>query len=77
MNCVYNVIGHRAAPATERRQILQISEFHPLLLFYHLYIMESLSKEERVQLALKAFKEGQYRTKKAASLAFDVSETTL
>ena len=39
--------------------------------------MESLSKEERVQLALKAFKEGQYRTKKAASLAFDVSETTL
>ena len=39
--------------------------------------MDSLSKEERVQLALKAFKDGQFETKKAASLAFDVPETTL
>ena len=39
--------------------------------------MNSVSKEERVQLALSAFKNGQYKTKKAASLAFDVPETTL
>ena len=39
--------------------------------------MDSLSKEERVQLALRAFKNGQFETKKAASLAFDVPETTL
>ena len=39
--------------------------------------MNSVSKEERVQLALSVFKNGQYKTKKAASLAFDVPETTL
>ena len=39
--------------------------------------MDSISQEERVQLALKAFKDGQFKTKKAASLAFDVPETTL
>ena len=39
--------------------------------------MELLSKEERVQLALNSFKKGQYKTKKAAALAFDVPETTL
>ena len=39
--------------------------------------MNSVSKEERVQLALSAFKNGQYKTKKAASLAFDMPETTL
>ena len=39
--------------------------------------MNSLSKEERVQLALRAFKNGQFEIKKAASLVFDVSETTL
>ena len=66
-----NVIGHRAAPNS------MYSDFSPLLLFYHLYLMESLSKEERVQVALKSFKKGQYKTKKAAALAFDVPETTL
>ena len=39
--------------------------------------MDSLSQEERMQLALKAFKDGQFKTKKTASLAFDVPETTL
>lgn len=39
--------------------------------------MNSVSKEERVQLALSAFKNGQYKTKKAALLAFDVPGTTL
>ena len=39
--------------------------------------MESQSKEDRVQLALNAFKKGQFKTKKAVSLAFDVPATTL
>lgn len=39
--------------------------------------MDSIFQEERVQLALKAFKDGQFKTKKAASLAFNVPETTL
>lgn len=30
-----------------------------------------------MQLALRAFKNGQFETKKAASLAFDMPETTL
>ena len=37
----------------------------------------SQSKEDRIQLALNAFKNGQFKTKKSASLAFDVPETTL
>jgi len=39
--------------------------------------MNSVSKEERLQLALRAFKNGQFKTKMAASVAFDVPETTL
>ena len=39
--------------------------------------MDCHSKEERVQLALKDFKNGQHKTKKAAALAYDVPETTL
>ena len=37
----------------------------------------SQSKEDRIQLALNAFKNGQFKIKKSASLAFDVPETTL
>ena len=37
----------------------------------------SQSKEDRIQLALNAFKNGQFKTKKSASLVFDVPETTL
>ena len=37
----------------------------------------SQSKEDQIQLALNAFKNGQFKTKKSASLAFNVSETTL
>ena len=37
----------------------------------------SQSKEDRIQLALNAFKNGQFKTKKSASLAFDVPEATL
>lgn len=69
-----NVIGHRAAPNSTN---LQSPSRIAILLFYHLYIMVSLSKEKRVQLALKASKKGQYRTQKAASLVFDAPETTL
>ena len=39
--------------------------------------MECQSKEDRIQLALNAFKNGQFKTKKSVSLAFDVPETTL
>lgn len=39
--------------------------------------MESLSKQQRVQLSLDSFKKGQCKTKKADALAFDVPETTL
>ena len=38
--------------------------------------MDYVSKE-RVQLALSTFKNSQYKIKKAASLTFDVPETTL
>lgn len=51
---------------------------HPFIAFYHHNAIDSLSKEESVQLVLKAFNDGQFETKKkAASLVFDVSETTL
>lgn len=39
--------------------------------------MDCHLKEERVQLALKDFKNGQHKTKKAAALAYDIPETTL
>ena len=39
--------------------------------------MNPVSSEERVQLVLRAFKNSQYKTENAASLAFDVPETTL
>ena len=39
--------------------------------------MECQSKEDRIKLALNAFKNGQFKTKKSASLAFDIPETTL
>ena len=74
---MHNVIDHRTAPTTERRQILRIPPIYPLIVISHLYIMECQSKEDRVQLALNAFKNGQFKTKKSASLAFDVPETTL
>ena len=37
----------------------------------------SQSKEDRIQLALNAFKTGQFKTIKAAALAFDVPKSTL
>lgn len=37
----------------------------------------SQSKEDRIQLALNTFKNGQFEIKKSASLAFNVPETTL
>ena len=39
--------------------------------------MECSQSKDRIQLALNAFKNGQFKTKKSASLAFDVPETTL
>ena len=39
--------------------------------------MECESKEARIQLAVNAFKKGQFKTIKAAALAFDVSKSTL
>ena len=39
--------------------------------------MECESKEARIQLTVNAFKKGQFKTIKAAALAFDVSKSTL
>lgn len=39
--------------------------------------MEIESKESRIQLALDAYKKGQFKTPQSASLAFDVPRTTL
>ena len=39
--------------------------------------MECESKEVRIQLALSAFKSGQFKTIKAAALAFDIPKSTL
>ena len=39
--------------------------------------MECKSKEAQIQLAVNAFKKGQFKTIKAAALAFDVSNSTL
>ena len=39
--------------------------------------MERKSKEARIQLAVNAFKKGQFKTIKAAALAFDISKSTL
>ena len=39
--------------------------------------MEIESKESRIQLALNAYKKGQFKTLQSASLAFDVPQTTL
>ena len=39
--------------------------------------MECESKEARIQLAVNAFKKGQFKTIKAAALAFDISKSTL
>ena len=49
-----NIIGHLAAPGS--------TDLHPLIAFYHHNTMDSLSKEERVQLALKAFNYGRNDT---------------
>ena len=39
--------------------------------------MECESKEARIQLAVNTFKKGQFKTIKAAALAFDISKSTL
>ena len=39
--------------------------------------MECKSKEAWIQLAVNAFKKGQFKTIKAAALAFDISKSTL
>ena len=39
--------------------------------------MECDSKESRVQMALDALKKGQFKSQRAAALAFDIPETTL
>ena len=39
--------------------------------------MEIESKESRIQLALNAYKKGQFKTLKSVCLAFDVPRTTL
>lgn len=39
--------------------------------------METFSEECRIKMALDAFKKGQFKTKKAAALAFDIPQTTL
>ena len=39
--------------------------------------MEIESKESRIQLALNAYKKGQFKTLQSVSLAFDVPQTTL
>jgi len=39
--------------------------------------MESQSKESRIQMAFNAYKKGQFKTTKAAALAFDIPQSTL
>ena len=39
--------------------------------------MEIESKERRIQLALDAYKKGQFKSLQSVSLAFDVPRTTL
>ena len=39
--------------------------------------MEIESKESQIQLALNAYKKGQFKTLKSVSLAFDIPWTTL
>ena len=39
--------------------------------------MECDLKESRVQMALDALKKGQFKSQRAAALAFDIPETTL
>ena len=62
-----NVIGHRAG--------------QPLLIFDHLPLfqhhpMDSLSKEERLMLALDAYKSGLFPSQNAAAKAFNVPPST-
>ena len=67
-------------PATKWFRILRHTEFrfHPLTTAIPpFFIMECESKEDRIQLVLKAFKTGQFKTIKAAALAFDVPKSTL
>ena len=45
--------------------------------FYHHIIMDSISKEGRIKLAIESFNRGQYDNKTAYASAFDVPKTTL
>ncbi|KKA16260.1 Transposase Tan1, partial [Rasamsonia emersonii CBS 393.64] len=75
---IYNVIHHRAGHTTELVSHNTNTEFLTITTTTtHHHLMADISREERLQLALQAYKKGQFPSIQKAADAFDVPKSTL
>ncbi|KKA19362.1 hypothetical protein T310_6671, partial [Rasamsonia emersonii CBS 393.64] len=73
-----NVIHHRAGHTTELVSHNTNTEFLTITTTTtHHHLMADISREERLQLALQAYKKGQFPSIQKAADAFDVPKSTL
>ncbi|KKA16457.1 hypothetical protein T310_9953, partial [Rasamsonia emersonii CBS 393.64] len=77
-NVLTNVIHHRAGHTTELVSHNTNTEFLTITTTTtHHHLMADISREERLQLALQAYKKGQFPSIQKAADAFDVPKSTL